>query len=78
MRKAGWEGSTGSVARRLLRAGSSRPSSSSGKPWEQVSDFRTVKYQGLKASASYADWQEWRKWVLSLGDGREKLLEPAV
>lgn len=76
MRKAGWDGSTGatgSVARRLLR--SSRPSSSSGKPWEQVSDFRTVRYQGLKASAGYAEWQEWRNWVLSLDDGREKLLE---
>ncbi|BCR85440.1 AMMECR1 domain-containing protein [Aspergillus chevalieri] len=78
MRKAGWDGSTGatsSVARRLLRTGGSRPSSSSGKPWEQVSDFRTVKYQGLKASAGYAEWQEWRNWVLSLDDGREKLLE---
>ncbi|EYE98185.1 AMMECR1 domain-containing protein [Aspergillus ruber CBS 135680] len=76
MRKAGWDGSTGatsSVARRLLR--SSRPSSNSGRPWEQVSDFRTVKYQGLKASAGYAEWQEWRNWVLSLDDGREKLLE---
>lgn len=74
MRKAGWDGATGSVARRLLRA--SGAGSSSGKPWEQVSDFRAVRYQGLKASASYADWQEWREWVLSLDDGRENLLEP--
>lgn len=74
MRKAGWDGATGSVARRLLRA--SGAGSSSGKPWEQVSEFRAIRYQGLKASASYADWQEWREWVLSLDDGRENLLEP--
>lgn len=75
MRKAGWEGSTaaGSVARRFLRGGSSH-SSSSSKPWDQVSDFRAVKYQGLKASATYAEWQEWRNWVLGLEDGREMLL----
>lgn len=78
MRKAGWSGTSESVAKKLLRAGSSchgsSSNSSSGKPWEQVSDFRAVRYQGLKASASYADWQEWRNWVLSLDDGREKLL----
>lgn len=73
MRKAGWHGTTESVARRLLRGSSSRDSNS-GKPWELVSDFRAVKYQGLRASATYAEWQEWRNWVLSLKDGREKLL----
>lgn len=72
MRKAGWEGSTGSVARRILR-GTSSHNSSSNKPWDQVSDFRAVKYQGLKASASYAQWQEWRDWVLSQEGGREAL-----
>lgn len=71
MRKAGWDGGVGSVARRLLRANAG--GSNVDQPWEQVSDFRTVKYQGLKASASYADWQEWRKWVLSLDDGQELL-----
>ncbi|CAI7609443.1 unnamed protein product [Penicillium pancosmium] len=71
MRKAGWDGGVGSVARRLLRTNAG--GSNAEKPWEQVSDFRTVKYQGLKASASYADWQEWRKWVLSLDDGQELL-----
>ena len=71
MRKAGWDGGVGSVARRLLRTNDGGPGTS--KPWEQVSDFRTVKYQGLKASASYADWQEWREWVVSLDDGREVL-----
>lgn len=75
MRKAGWDGSLGSVARRLLRGSSSSHGSSSNKPWDQVSDFRVVKYQGLKASASYAQWQEWRNWVLSLEDGRESLLD---
>lgn len=71
MQKAGWDGGVGSVARRLLRA--SGKESNVNTPWEQVSDFRTVRYQGLKASASYADWQEWRKWVLSLEDGQEIL-----
>ncbi|CEJ56016.1 hypothetical protein PMG11_02243 [Penicillium brasilianum] len=70
MRKAGWDGGAGGVARRLLRTGTS---SSGTKPWDQVSDFRTVRYQGLKASASYEEWQEWRTWVLSLDDGREIL-----
>ncbi|KAJ5574169.1 uncharacterized protein N7459_008596 [Penicillium hispanicum] len=72
MRKAGWDGGVGSVARRLLRGtGTGGPGTT--KPWDQVSEFRTVKYQGLKASASYAEWQEWRNWVLSLDDGREIL-----
>ncbi|KAF7718654.1 Uncharacterized protein PECH_008825 [Penicillium ucsense] len=70
MRKAGWDGGSSGVARRLLRTGTS---SGSTKPWEQVSDFRTVRYQGHKVSASYEDWQEWRKWVLSLDDGPEIL-----
>jgi hypothetical protein len=72
MRKAGWDGGGGSTARRLLR-GAANASSSATKPWDQVSDFRTVRYQGLKASASYAEWQEWRAWVLSLDDGKEIL-----
>lgn len=79
MDKAGWDGSSEGVTRRFLRGSSSgNRASSSSKPWEQVSDFRVVKYQGLKASASYDDWQEWRDWVLSLGDGSEKLLDPAI
>lgn len=65
MRKAGWDGGAGNVARRLLRT--------TDKPWDQVSEFRAVKYQGLKASASYDQWQAWRDWVLSLDDGPEKL-----
>ncbi|KAI9929222.1 hypothetical protein ASPWEDRAFT_49142 [Aspergillus wentii DTO 134E9] len=77
MRKAGWDGATGGVARRLLRGSNNSSSSSSGKPWDQVSDFRAVKYQGLKASADYAEWQEWRKWVLSLEDGEEMLFNSA-
>ncbi|KAJ5384391.1 hypothetical protein N7517_002302 [Penicillium concentricum] len=72
MRKAGWDGGGGSTARRLLR-GAAGGNSSVTKPWDQVSDFRTVRYQGLKASASYAEWQEWREWVLSLDDGEEIL-----
>ncbi|KAL4956466.1 AMMECR1 domain-containing protein [Aspergillus filifer] len=84
MHKAGWDGassesSSTSAAKRFLRGSSSSSShyggsASSNKPWDQVSDFRTVKYQGLKASADYATWQEWRGWVSSLGDGSEALL----
>lgn len=72
MRKAGWDGGVGSVARRLLRGSGG---SGTAPPWDQVSDFRTVKYQGHKASASYAEWQEWRNWVLSLDDGKDILGE---
>lgn len=71
MRKAGWDGGAGSAARKLLRGASSTPFGM--KPWEQVSDFKTIRYQGLKAKASYEDWQEWRDWVLSLDDGRDIL-----
>jgi hypothetical protein len=65
MRKAGWDGGGSSTARRLLRG--------AAKSWDQVSDFRTVRYQGLTASADYAEWQEWRNWVLSLDDGEDIL-----
>ena len=68
MRKAGWDGGAGSAARKLLRGASSTPFGM--KPWEQVSDFKTIRYQGLKAKAGYEEWQEWRNWVLSLDDGR--------
>jgi len=51
MRKAGWEGQS----RRLTRG--------SSKPWEEVQNFRVVRYTGLKASASYSDWQEWQQWA---------------
>ena len=72
MRKAGWDGGAGNGARRLLRvSGPGGPGTT--KPWDQVSEFRTVKYQGLKATASYAEWQQWRDWVLSLDDGQEIL-----
>ncbi|KAK2873780.1 hypothetical protein FQN49_002084 [Arthroderma sp. PD_2] len=66
MRKAGWEGTSGAsgVARRFLRSGSSG-SGNPDRPWEDMSEFKTVRYQGLKSSASYSEWQEWRKWVES-------------
>jgi hypothetical protein len=74
MRKAGWDGGggSGSAARRLLR-GAAGGNSSAAKPWDQVSEFRTIRYQGLKASADYAEWRAWRDWVLSLDDGAEIL-----
>ena len=64
MRKAGWDGNDSGrgVARRLLRGGEGQ-----GKPWEQVGDFRTIRYTGLKATADYAEWKEWRDWVSGQG-----------
>ncbi|KAJ5808601.1 hypothetical protein N7474_009870 [Penicillium riverlandense] len=81
MRKAGWDGPSagggggGSVARRLLRGttGAGSTSSAANKPWDQVSEFRTVRYQGMGATADYAEWQEWRTWVSSLEGGLERL-----
>lgn len=50
MRKAGWEG------QRRFRGPAPRP-------WEDVKDFRVVRYTGLKASAAYAEWQQWQQWA---------------
>jgi hypothetical protein len=75
MRKAGWDGGSGGVAWRLLRGASGYSSGGSGsKPWDEVSDFKATRYQGLQASASYGEWQEWRKWVES-DESRLVLLE---
>ena len=68
---AAGSGGAGSVARRFLRAttGSARdrgegPAAGAPRlPWEEVADFRAVRYTGLKASASYGEWREWRSWV---------------
>ncbi|KAJ5601885.1 hypothetical protein N7510_011419 [Penicillium lagena] len=76
MRKAGWDGpgaGGGGVARRLLRGTTGASSTATNKPWDQVSEFRTVRYQGLGATADYAEWQEWRKWVSSLEGGLDRL-----
>jgi uncharacterized protein (TIGR00296 family) len=48
MRKAGWSSSGGRFSR------------ASSRPWQEVKDFKVVRYTGLKASASYTEWQEWR------------------
>ena len=73
MKKAGWDGPYGGghgVARRLLRGsirggggGSDQHPSQPPKPWEEVQDFRAIRYTGLRADATYAEWQEWRGWV---------------
>ncbi|ETI27340.1 hypothetical protein G647_09530 [Cladophialophora carrionii CBS 160.54] len=72
MKKAGWDGGYAGghgVARRLLRGSirgggnGSEPQSPPPKPWEEVQDFKAIRYTGLKASATYAEWQEWRDWV---------------
>lgn len=65
MKKAGWDGGSshgGGYARRILR-GSSRGDDVKSKPWEEVADFRAVRYTGLGASATYGEWQEWRSWI---------------
>jgi AMME syndrome candidate gene 1 protein len=65
MKKAGWDGGSShgvGYARRILR-GSSRTDEAKGKPWDEVADFRTVRYTGLGASATYSEWQEWRSWI---------------
>jgi AMME syndrome candidate gene 1 protein len=64
MKKAGWDGGySHGVARRLLRGTGRTPDQASAKPWEEVNDFRAVRYTGLKASASYADWKAWKDWA---------------
>ena len=72
MKKAGWDGGYGGshgVARRLLRGSirggnTNEPQQSQPpKPWEEVQDFRVIRYTGLKACATYAEWQHWREWV---------------
>ncbi|KAK4935074.1 hypothetical protein LTR10_023806 [Elasticomyces elasticus] len=69
MKKAGWDGGYGhGVARRLLRGSARGPENQSTKPWDDVQDFRVVRYTGLKASASYNEWQEWRRWVEKSGE----------
>jgi len=51
MRKAGYD----SHSRRFSRT--------SSQPWEEVRNFRVVRYAGLKAKATYSEWQEWQQWV---------------
>jgi hypothetical protein len=75
MRKAGWDGGSGGMARRFLRGGhSSGTGGSNSQPWNDVSDFKAIRYQGLKANASYSEWQEWRKWIQS-DEMRQELLD---
>jgi AMME syndrome candidate gene 1 protein len=69
MKKAGWDGGYGhGVARRLLRGSSRTPEQHSSKPWDEVNDFRVVRYTGLKSSATYGDWKEWKDWVEVRGE----------
>lgn len=78
MRKAGWDGGggggggAGALTRRFLRGGRDRfdgGTCGQGRPWEEVSDFRAIRYTGFKASATYGEWREWRSWVKE-NDGR--------
>ena len=62
MKKAGWDGGSRGISRRILRG---VDNGEAKKPWESdgVTDFRTVRYTGLKSSASYEEWHEFRRWV---------------
>ena len=63
MRKAGWDGgSNPGVARRLLRGSSRNNDNQVSTPWNEVIDFRAVRYTGLKANTSYAEWQDFSSW----------------
>ena len=64
MRKAGWDGgSTPGVARRLLRGSSRSGDNQATTPWNEVIDFRAVRYTGLKANTSYAEWRDFLSWM---------------
>ena len=64
MKKAGWDGGySHGVARRLLRGSGRGPEQQNSKPWDEVNDFRVVRYTGLKSSATYSDWKEWKDWL---------------
>lgn len=69
MKKAGWDGGySHGVARRLLRGSVRGSDGPYPKPWEDVQDFRAVRYTGLKSSASYTEWQEWHEWIERNGE----------
>ena len=64
MRKAGWDGgSGGGVARRILRGASRSTEEQAAKVWDEVADFRAVRYTGLKAYATSAEWRRFQDWV---------------
>ncbi|KAK5202480.1 hypothetical protein LTR41_011774 [Exophiala xenobiotica] len=68
MRKAGWDGGYGhGVARRLLRGSARGSDEQPTKAWEEVQDFRAVRYTGLSSSATYSEWQEWHQWIEKSG-----------
>ena len=70
MKKAGWDGGySHGMARRLLRGSGRAPEQLPSKPWDEVNDFRLVRYTGLKSSASYREWKDWRDWVEVQGEG---------
>jgi AMME syndrome candidate gene 1 protein len=72
MRKAGWDGGySQGMARRLLRGSQRGNEPAVQKPWDEVSDFKTVRYTGLKSSGSYTEWQEFRRWVEDQGHSIE-------
>lgn len=68
MKKAGWDGGYGhGVARRLLRGAGRSEQQQSTKPWDEVADFKAVRYTGLKSTADHKEWKEWRSWVDKTG-----------
>lgn len=68
MRKSGWEDpEMKSVGGRAGRRSVSRPS------WEKVDGFKVTRYKGLKASATFGEWEEFREWV-EMDEARCRLL----
>lgn len=66
MRKAGWDGGSRGITKRILRG---VEGGEAKKPWESdgVSDFKTVKYTGLQSSADYNEWNQFKTWADAKG-----------
>ena len=62
MRKAGWDGGSRGITKRILRGAETGDPK---QPWESdgISDFKTVRYTGLSSSAAYEEWHQFRSWA---------------
>lgn len=80
MQKAGWEDpdpdarGLGRLRGRLASAvvPGAGPASTT-RPWEKVAKFKVTRYKGLKASATFDEWEEFRAWV-EADEARRRLL----
>lgn len=62
MRKAGWDGGSRGISKRTLRG---IESTEAKRPWESegISDFRTVRYTGLRSNADFDEWDQFKSWA---------------